>query len=364
MGGIATFCRSLLDSKLGEIVDLRFVQTSSRRRELASSGRATWTNLVEALKDIGRFARACARRRPSIAHICTAVGFSFFKNGLCVLLARAGGSRVVLHAHCSFDRLYAGSPVWKWFCRRIFRLSDGVLVLSREWAALRHILPGARVRYLPNAIDISPYRKLASRRSASPDREVRLLYLGHLSEAKGTDDLLDAFGRLNVPVPVSLDLVGDFLSPQDEARLAAAARADFGPRKRVRLVPPVSGRDKLACFERADVFVFPSHHEGMPMAVIEAMAAGLPIAATDVGGIPELVSDGENGLLTHPRAPEDLARALDRLCRDALLRSRMGDRSLVLAEGHDMARYARELADFYAEIASPGASGPRPPGGG
>jgi len=58
VGGIATFCQALLDSALAGLVDLRFVQTSSRRRALASSGQATWTNAFEAVKDCGRFGRA------------------------------------------------------------------------------------------------------------------------------------------------------------------------------------------------------------------------------------------------------------------------------------------------------------------
>ena len=351
LGGIATFCQALLDSPLAGLVDLRFVQTSSRARFLSSSGKATGTNIVEALKDCGRFFRACAAERPAIAHICTAVGASFLKNGLCVVLARAMGCRVVLHPHCSFDRLYAGPRLWKWYCNRIFRLSSGVVVLSEEWFALRELVPGVKLHYLPNAIDIRPYREVASRRSRTEGQAIRLLYLGHLAEVKGTDDLLEAFKILDAGgKPVALDLVGDFLFEQDEARLAAAVGGASVPGKTVRLVPPVWGEDKLACFERADIFVFPSHYEGMPMAVLEAMAAGLPVVATAVGGIPELVSDGVNGVLTPPRAPRDLSRALEKLCRDASLRSRMGDLNLRLSQDHDIGAYALKLAAIYQGI--------------
>ena len=349
MGGIATFCQALLDSTLTDLVDLRFVQTSSRRRALASSGKATSLNIVEALRDWGRFFRACLVHRPDIAHICSAVGVSFLKNSLCVLFARVMARRVVLHPHCSFDRLYAGPPFWKWYCDRVFRLSSDVVVLSKEWLALRDRLPGMKIHYLPNAIDIRPYQRVVSRRTRADSRQVRLLYMGHLGEVKGTGDLLEAFKAL-APGEYSFDLelVGDILPGEDEARFAAAAGEAAGPGKTVRLVPPVSGEDKLACFERADIFVFPSHYEGMPMAVLEAMAAGLPVVATAVGGIPELVEDGVNGVLVPPRAPKDLSLALDKLGRDLRLRSRMGGQNALESQVHHIDLYAEKLAAIYA----------------
>lgn len=335
MGGIATFCQALLDSTLADLVDLRFVQTSSQRRFLSSSGKATWKNIIEAQRDCGRFFRACLAHRPDIAHICTAVGVSFLKHSLCVIFARAMACRVVLHPQCSFDRLYAGPPLWKWYCNRIFRLSSGVVVLSKEWFALREILPDVKIYCLPNAIDIRPYQIIASRRSWTDARRVRLLYLGHLGEVKGTYDLLDAFKILNVgESQVVLNLVGDVLTEQDEERLAEAAGDVADDGKKIWLIPPVSGEGKLACFEHADIFVFPSHDEGMPMAILEAMAAGLPVVATAVGGIPELITNGVNGFLIPPHAPIDLSKAIENLCKDVRLRSEFGNQNILISQNY------------------------------
>lgn len=353
MGGIATFCQDLLESRLRDLVELEFVQTSSRRRDLSSTGTATGRNAVEALKDIARFARARAKTRPDIAHICTAVGASFLKNGVCVAWTRLRGGRVVLHPHCSFERLYAGPRIWKWYCRRIFRLSSAIVVLSKEWEALRTLLPGLAVHHLPNAIDQRPYRALAGRRTAPDGRPVRILYLGHLGEAKGTLDLLEAFRALDpAGRRLELELVGDVLDEREEERLAAAVAAEPGAGKRTVRVPPVSGEAKRACFEKADIFAFPSYAEGMPMAVLEAMASGLPVVATAVGGIPELVKDGENGLLVPAGDPARLAAALGRLVSDAALRSGMGRRGSDMAGAHDMDVYAGKLAAIYESIIS------------
>ena len=141
MGGIATYCQALLGSALADRVDLRFVQTSSQRRPFSTSGKATWKNLAEAFRDCGRFVGACLAHRPEAVHICTAPGLSFLKNSVCVMSARLLGIRVVLHPHCGFGKLYSGTAFWKWYCTRIFRLASAVLVLSREWFALRALLP-------------------------------------------------------------------------------------------------------------------------------------------------------------------------------------------------------------------------------
>lgn len=356
MGGIGTYCRTLLDSALADHVDLRFVQTSSQRRTLLASGHATAGNLLEALRDCGRFFRACLAHRPGIVHICTAPGLSFLKNGLFVILARLAGCRVLLHPHCGFAKLYGGSRYWQWFCARIFRLSSAVLVLSREWVGLETILPGVRVHYLPNAIDIRPYDEIAARRSPKGGRPVNLLYLGYLGTAKGTYDLLEAFRILDAGgSEVNLSLVGDFLSDLDRATLSEMIAGSAGPGKTWTLVPPVVGEVKLACFERADIFVFPSHNEGMPMAILEAMASGLPVAATAVGGIPDLILDGRNGFLTPSLAPQDLARSIERLCKDPVLRKDIGSQNRLASQNHDIGRYARKLLGIYAQVLTPGA---------
>jgi len=351
IGGIATFCQALLNSTLADKVDLRFVQTSPQDRPLLSSGKATWKNIVEAIRDCGRFFGACIAHHPDIAHICTAYGLSFLKHSLCVIFARVVGCRVFLHPHCSFAKLYAGTSFWKLYCTQIFRLSNGIIALSKEWFALQKLLQEAQIYYLPNAIDIRPYQKIASRRSWAKQHQIQLLYLGYLGEAKGTYDLLDAFKMMDVgEFQVILNLVGDFLTDQDKGRLAEMASHVIDNEKTYCLMPPVSGEGKLACFEKADIFVFPSHHEGMPMAVLEAMAAGLPVIATAVGGIPDLIANGVNGLLIPPQAARDLSKAIENLCKDARLRFEFGNRNILIAQDYHIEHYVQKLVGIYAQI--------------
>jgi glycosyltransferase involved in cell wall biosynthesis len=261
------------------------------------------------------------------------------------------GSRVLLHPHCSLAFLYTERPGWwQWLFRRIIKLTNGVVALSSEWLQLRSIVPTCRVYYLPNAIDLAPYRLIAQERLAHVkcNGSLRILYLGYLGRAKGSFDLVEAARlALSDGENLSFDLVGDELTP-GEGRLVREFVDNAQLNGNVRVHPPAQGAGKLAFFRNADAFVYPSYYEGMPMAVLEAMACGLPIVATSVGGLPDLVQDSVNGILVAPRRPEQLAAALHKLASDSPLRQAMQMKSYQFAsEQYDMEKHVAQLVDIY-----------------
>jgi glycosyltransferase involved in cell wall biosynthesis len=144
-------------------------------------------------------------------------------------------------------------------------------------------------------------------------------------------------------------LIGEDLYPGDVDALKKQVEVT-GLGETVKLLPFVAGADKLAAFSRANLLVYPSYHEGMPMAVIEAMACGLPIVATRVGGLPDLVSEGVNGLLVEAKNPAQLADALIRITTDTDLRHAMEKNSLRIAfEEYDMECLVPKLAGIYQQ---------------
>ena len=187
--------------------------------------------------------------------------------------------------------------------RRAPRLARAIL--SRAKVALAHSQAiadearrlGARdVRFAPAGVDLPA-------RTTHPAEPPQVLFVGRLSPEKGVEDLLAAAGGLDLVV------AGD-------GPLRARVPQALG------FVPP----DQLAeLYDRAAVVVCPSRRDGFPVACAEAMAHARPVVASAVGGLPDMVVDGETGLLVPPRDPEALRAAIDRLLADADLRQRLGE---------------------------------------
>lgn len=149
----------------------------------------------------------------------------------------------------------------------------------------------------------------------------RILFVGRLAAVKGVPLLVKAFAALHQRHPDAvLTLVGD---GPERGRIEALA-AELGCAAALRFTGYLSQQEVAQELDRADIFALPSFAEGVPVVLMEAMASRLPVLATRIAGIPELVRDGVNGLLVPPGDSEALSEALDRLLSDPALCARMG----------------------------------------
>lgn len=352
VGGMATYYQSLLNSDLSKYVDYQFVQTSSHQRELATSGRASFSNLIYAIADCARYTRALIRYRPAIVHIGTAFGLSFLKHSYCVFLARLLRKKIVLHPHCSLQVLYnERSNLWKWFFRQVIDRTDAVIAMSHEWMQLNKVVPACRTCYLPNFVNIDEYQSALEthQNGVKQTGTLSILYLGYLGQAKGSFDLVDSVDLLHRQgLEMNFHLVGSELNAGERAQLQEKVDAlELG--ESIHLDQPAYGEKKISFFRAADIFVYPSYHEGVPMAVLEAMASGLPIIATRVGGLPDLVR--ENGLLIDPGRPDQLAEALAALKRDPGLRLEMQKNSYAaVCQRFNITKHVADLVEIYRQV--------------
>ncbi len=194
------------------------------------------------------------------------------------------------------------------------------------------------------------YHRRRPRNGSRPDA-VNVLTVGRLVPVKGHAVLLEALAALVARgVVARVSLVGD---GAERALLEQRARA-LGIERRVRMLGAVGQDDIRAEYERADIFCLPSFAEGLPVVLMEAMAMELPVVATRVMGVPELVEHGMTGLLVPPARPDLLAEALERLADDPALRASMGaaGRGKVVSE-HDVMRSCHALRDVYRGLGVP-----------
>ncbi|MFP4451254.1 MAG: glycosyltransferase, partial [Rhodosalinus sp.] len=173
-----------------------------------------------------------------------------------------------------------------------------------------------------------------------------LLFVGRLSAAKGVPVLLDAMAELAVSHPgARLALIGD--GPDRAALQAHAVRAGLSDR-----VTFAGYRDERGVAEAlagADIFVLPSFAEGLPVVLMEALAAQCAVVTTRIAGIPELVRDGETGLIVPPGEAGALAEALGRLLDDAPLRQRLAEAGRAAVEAEfNLAHEPAKLACLFA----------------
>ena len=315
---------------LRERFRVRHLDTSDRR-PIDTIGRVDLTNVALGLKHLGGLAVELLGHRPSVTLIPVSQnGPAFLRDSAFVVLARLGGSRVILHLHGgAFADFYGQAPGWlrgviRWTHRRV----HGVWVLGEGLRAqYQGLIPADGVHVVPNGVE-DPFQGTPPplRGTVEDEAPLRILFLGQRAATKGFHVVLDAVEALAArDVPVRLVVAGAWGTPMDQRRLAPRVRGLVaGGLAEDRGI--LSGEAKVEVFREADVFVLASTApEGMPLAVLEAMAAGLPVVATPQGAIPDVVVEGATGVLVPPGDVGAVADALARLAADGALRRSMGE---------------------------------------
>jgi glycosyltransferase involved in cell wall biosynthesis len=286
------------------------------------------------------------RERPDIVHLNSS------KAGVLGRLAAmlAGAPITVFTVHGWAFKAYSG------IASALYRAADGLMSRAttvticvteteREAGLAAGTCRPARTTVIPNAIDASSARR--AQRDAGP---LRIISVGRLAWPKDPITLVHALAQVRA-ASVELLVAGD--GPQ-RPRVEAEVRR-LGLDSVIRLLGP---RDDVPdLLASCDVFVLASRSEGGPISILEAMAAGLPVVASDVGGVRELVDDGATGLLVPAGDSHALAAALQRLLDDARLRHRLGEAGRRrLVERFDVEAHRRAHLELYArELARHGA---------
>lgn len=346
-GGIPSFLDALVaDEELRSRVQVELLNTTRVAERRA--GTLTTSNLVNAVVDTWRTWRAA--RHADVMHLQTALlpALPLLRALAVCTAARAAGAAVVCHVHSaqlSTSREEALDAVGRLrpLLGLLRRTTDRVLAVSEPGTqVLRELVPGLSVDTVDNAVDVAAFP--LARPETEPPRGV---YVGTLTRRKGLIDLAAALMLLSSRgVHLEVDVVGGSNEVgEEEAEEVRRASEACGALRFLGSLPPDQVRRRLA---QASLFVLPSHWEGQPIAVLEAMAAGLPVVVTAIGANPYVVRDGVDGVIVPPHDAERLAAALERLAGDPALRARMGAnaRQRALA-GHDRSVLRERLLREY-----------------
>ena len=265
-----------------------------------------------------RFAFFMLTGQVGLVHAHVASRASFWRKAPLLRWAQQAGVPTVVHLHgAEFRQFYEDecSSEQQQRIRKIFECASLSIGLSDVWSNwIANTFPGATAIALPNPIEVPPEENL----NATRDHGV-VLSLGELGHRKGTFDLIRATASMPPEQRWHLRLGGN-----GEVDAAGALAVELGMRDHLHLLGWITGADKARELSRASVYALPSYNEGLPMSLLEAMAHGLPVVATPVGGIPEAITDGVEGFLIPPGDVEALKLRLQQLCENPAMAARMG----------------------------------------
>lgn len=341
MSGVATHVNSLSASPLASRFDLVHFQVGSEGRAEGAAAKL-WRLLASPFQ----LAAAIVRNDAAVVHINTSLDSrGYFRDLAYLAVAKACGARVVYQLHDNLFRAFG--PERAAFApglRLVGRWLDAIVLLSeREAAAWRARGAAGVPRVLPNGIDCARY--LRQNRTADPRAPLRLIYVGRLAPRKGLAEAIEAL-RLARERGVAARLVVAGGGPE-EARLRQQVR-ESGIARDVTFVGPAYGEQKAGLLAQADVLLLPSYSEGLPYALLEAMAAGVVPVVTPVGAVPEAVSAGEHGLFVEPRDAEAIAQAIASLAADRAALARMSAACRRrAAERYSLERLAADFSTLY-----------------
>ena len=310
-GGISTVVRGYHSGGLFDRFDIRYVPT---HRDGTAAQKA-----VAALKGYATLLRLLFTADAPLVHIHLSSRASFWRKSIVCAMTGLRRRPYVLHVHGSeFSKFYHQEcgAFSKWIVRRVLERAALLLALSGQWSdELKRIAPRAKIQTLPNAVHLHEVPS-----GPAPEAPLRILFAGRIGARKGTFELLRAFARLAPDYPsATLVCAGD--GEGEELMQLAGALAVT---KRVECPGWLSPEQMAGELSRATLFALPSHNEGVPMALLEAMSRSLPVLTTPVGGIPEVIENDRNGLMVPAGDVDAIEAALRRLLQSTAERARLG----------------------------------------
>ena len=288
--------------------------------------------------------------RVDLVHIRGSHRGSAFRQAILTWLVKAFRKPTVLQTHASeFHIFYANLAPWlQKFIAWSFSQGDRFVVLSESWKKFHTTNLGLdpdKVTVMYNPVKVPPEVPIRY-----PSIPTKLIFLGHIGQRKGAFDLIKAFANLPEQEKNNSLLI---MAGDGEVEAAKELVASFNLSDKIIFPGWIGTEERDLLLTKVDIFVLPSYNEGLPLSMLEAMAWELPVVVTPVGGIAEIVIDGENGLLVEPGNIEQLQEAIKSLIADEDLRSVIADKGRQKMKSLDIHNYWLSFLDIYYSVIKP-----------
>ena len=340
-GGIAAVVNGYRGSKLEKDYNIIYVESYKDGGKIIK--------LLKAILGYIHFVKVLAFHRPDLVHIHSSFGPSFYRKMPYIYISFWAKIPIINHIHgADFDNFYLNAGEWK---KKLIRIVYGkcnmLIALSDEWKEkLSQIVPSCKITIIEN-YSILHEDAFHCRIDRSCNNQI--LFLGELGKRKGGYDIPAIIQRVVKVIPNAKFILCGTGSQADEAKMRKLIHEN-GVDGNVEFPGWVRNEKKNEVLLESDVFLLPSYNEGMPMSILDAMGYGLPIVSTDVGGIPKIVHDGENGFCRKPGDIKGMAECIIDLLTNDKKRKAAAKASLdIIKAGYSLEKHIREIEKVYEE---------------
>ncbi|MBW8049767.1 MAG: glycosyltransferase family 4 protein [Cytophagales bacterium] len=381
IGGTMVACRSLVESKLSQYVHWHLIDSTSD----TVPAPVMYKRLFKAISRIYRFIYLINNKKIRIALVFCSSGFSFVEKGIMILIVKLSGKKTIFSPRSGLIiNDIENSSFMKWFVAVVIRSSDLVICQSNSWKNIYQSISGeddSKFQVISNWINSKEYTSPSppASRNAGPMSTghrppqrgdfttpiakgksegkapasgglggANILYLGWIEIYKGIYDLIKAVELNKSDFKNCLFHICGMGSQINSAKKLVN---ELGLDKRIIFKGWVGPEKKLAMLKSSDILVLPSHREGLPNALLEAMAVGLPVIASKVGAIPEVIKHGENGLLFDAKDHKTLSRLLISLIVDRNKRKVLGQKAREhILKHHDIEKVWKIFLELFDKL--------------
>lgn len=330
--GVSVVTEMILNSNLQKRFRIVHLDIADRRT-LSNIGTIDFTNIYLTFKFFFCFLKLCLSENPKIVYLPISQGiWGYLRDCLFLIPAKLFQRKVIIHLHGGYFREFyeKSNKILKMIIKWTLKDVQRAIVLGQRLKYIFHgLIPDDRITVLPNGIKREFIEKLKGNfqnQKLKPNIS-SILFLGSLLKTKGLMDLIQAVSLVVTKRKnVNFVFAGEMRSNKEKKEVEGFINRN-GIQSFIKFPGVVTGERKARLILSSDIFILPSHSEGQPLTVLEAMAAGLPVITTNVGVLTETVIDCENGFIVEKKNPREIAEKILLLLEDEKLRIKMGKKS-------------------------------------
>ena len=341
-GGIAAVVNGYRGSKLEADYDITYVESYK------DGGKAA--KLLKALCGYMSFVKVLLFNKPDIVHIHSSFGPSFFRKIPFIYMASWAKIPIINHIHgAEFDEFYLhANDKKKRLIKKTYLKCTKLIALSQEWKEnLSLIVPEDKIEIIENysMVNYPAFDEKIKRKSNNT-----VLFLGELGKRKGCYDIAQTALTVSQKIPNVKFILAGSGTPEDEGNIKKSFM-DLKIQDLVEFTGWVRDKEKDELLRKSDIFFLPSYNEGMPMSILDAMGYGLPIVSTNVGGIPKIVKNEENGYTVKAGDIDGFANAIISILSDDEKRKNFSRNSYDVASSkYSLDKHIEEIERVYENL--------------